>query len=269
MSTTSFASSSPSEPPMPVSPAVLEQLRGVLVRQAGGYLRNPVREARTTCSVCATPCPEYAYCLRCSAHRREPQRLADQVACLTYAVAGQQSGYVMRGYKGVRPVTEHRNVVALTAILGLGLHSACAGRRVGADVSHWAAIPSLPAKPGPHPLRALVAQAAPGSEIALTAAATTRDARAVDAAHFTAQPMPAGSHLLLIDDTWASGGHAQSAAVAGRATGADHVSVLAVARWIEPSWQIAEYENNAGFLRARCTEDYDTARCPWTGDACP
>lgn len=84
-------------------------------------------------------------------------------------------------------------------------------------MSNWATIPSLPAKAGQHPLRALVTQVAPGEETTLTAAATTWDARAVDADHFSSEPIPAGSHLLLIDDTWASGGHAQSAVLACRA----------------------------------------------------
>jgi hypothetical protein len=254
---------------MPVSPALLEQLRAVLVRQAGGYLRNVVREDQLTCAVCSTPCPGYTYCLRCAAHRREGEDLADQVACLTYAVAGQQAGYVMRGYKAAPPVEEHRNVVALTAILGLGLHAECAGRRLGAQVTHWATIPSLPARDGAHPLRALVAQVAPGQEVTLTAAAATQDARAINADHFVADAVLDGGHLLLIDDTWASGGHAQSAVLAGRRAGAMHVSVLAVARWIDPGWQIPTYETSAGFVRVRCTGDYDPSVCPWTGGACP
>ena len=254
---------------MALSPAVLEQLRGVLIQQAGGYLRNPIREARVTCAVCATPSPGFLYCHRCLMHQREPHQLADQVGCLTYAAAGQQAGYVMRGYKATPPVKEHGVIVALTAILGLGLHSACAGQRLGVQVSHWAAIPSLPPKPGAHPLRALVVPGAPGQEITLTAMPAPDDPRAVGAGHFVAEPLPPSSHLLLIDDTWASGGHAQSAAIAGRAAGAAWVSVLAVARWIDPSWKIPEYETNGGFLRAHCTADYEPAICPWTGGVCP
>jgi hypothetical protein len=253
---------------MPLSQTVLEQLRGVLIRQAGGYLRNVIREPRVTCAVCSTPCPGYQYCHRCLTQSRQQHQLADQVASLTYAVAGQQAGYVMRGYKANPAVDEHRNVVAMTAILGLGLHSECAGRLRGVDVSHWATIPSLPARAGTHPLRALVAQAAVGQEITLVAAATTGNARAVDPNHFTAAPLPQGAHLMLIDDTWASGGHAQSAAIAGRAAGAGHVSVLAVARWIDPAWRIDD-ETNGSFLRARCTSDYEPTICPWTGGTCP
>lgn len=115
---------------MSVSTAVLEQLRGVLVRRAGGYFRNVIREPQVTCAVCCTPCPGYIYCIRCNFHRGLGLVLADQVGCLTYAVAGQQAGYVMRGYKAAPPVKEHREVVALTAILGLGLHGPCAGRRL-------------------------------------------------------------------------------------------------------------------------------------------
>lgn len=44
-----------------------------------------------------------------------------------------------------------------------------------------------------------------------------------------------GSHVMLIDDTWASGGHAQSGALALRKSGASKVSVLVVARWLKAS----------------------------------
>jgi hypothetical protein len=254
---------------MAVSPAVLEQFRGVLVRQAGGYMYNVVRESRATCAVCSTPCPGYMYCQTCNRHRGAPGQRADQVASLTYAVAGEQSGWVMRNYKATPAVVESRNVVAMLGLLGVGLHSRCAGARVGVEVTHWASIPSLPAKPGIHPLRPLVASAAPGIEIGLVAAAATDDRRAVRQEHFLASAMPDGAHLLLIDDTWASGGHAQSAVLAGRAAGAAVVSVLTLARWIEPGWKVQEYGSSEGFLRARCTSDYDPTRCPWTGGICP
>ena len=144
---------------MAISSAVLEQFRGVLVRTAGGYIRNPMRTRRVTCEVCMTPCPGYERCIPCQKQMREPGQRADQVAALTYVFANRQSGYVMKGYKAQpRPVQEHREIVALTAILGLGLHSACAGRLVGNDITHWAPIPSMPAKVGEHPLRRLVSR---------------------------------------------------------------------------------------------------------------
>lgn len=41
-------------------------------------------------------------------------------------------------------------------------------------------------------------------------------------------------HVLLIEDTWTSGGNAQSAALALRRAGAASVTILALARWLNP-----------------------------------
>jgi hypothetical protein len=256
-----------------ISSAVLEQFRGVLVRTAGGYLRNPIRTHRVTCAVCTTPCPGYERCIPCRKQLHEPGERADQVAALTYVFANKQSGYVMRGYKAQpRPVQEHRDVVALTAILGLGLHSGCAGRLMGNAITHWAAIPSMPAKAGEHPLRQLVTQAAPGLECKLQGAPTASNSRAVSSEHFWMPAVPQGAHVLLIDDTWTSGGHAQSAVLAARGAGAAHVSVLVVARWIEPGWAVLDGERKIDpetYLRGLSTDDYDPLICPWTGGGCP
>jgi hypothetical protein len=81
-------------------------LSAALVSRAGGYLRNPVRQHRITCAVCTTPADGWEYCFQCKQHRIH-DGLADATAFLTYVVASQQSGYVMRGYKARRPVAEH------------------------------------------------------------------------------------------------------------------------------------------------------------------
>lgn len=252
-----------------LGPEVRAQLRAALVAGAGGYLRNPVRESRVTCAVCTTPCVGYEMCHPCLQHRRAPGARADRVAALTYAVQAEQSGYVMRGYKAEpRPVAEHRNIVALLCLLGLAQHGQCAGRLAGTAVTHWMTVPSLPPKPGEHPLRRLVAQAAAGQEVRLTAQPTLSP-RAFNAAHFSCPPLPHGAHVLVLDDTWAGGGHAQSAAAAARAAGATQVSVLVVARWIDPAWSIDRYGTNAAFLKERCAGAFDPTVCPWTAGACP
>jgi hypothetical protein len=234
----------------------LARLSAALVARAGGYLRNPVCQEGVTCVVCARPITSFRHCYRCAEHRQQAG-LADACGFLTYAVAGQQSGYVMRGYKAPRPLYEHRTIVALLLYLGLAGHAQCAAVLAGSALTHWAAVPSLPARPGEHPFRRLAASLAPGREIRLTATANPGDPRGLSADHFSArQPLPRGSHVLLLDDTWASGGHAQSAALALRRAGAARISVLVVARWLSKSTELAQL-------------DYDPACCPWTGGECP
>jgi adenine/guanine phosphoribosyltransferase-like PRPP-binding protein len=89
--------------------------------------------------------------------------------------------------------------------------------------------------------------------------------RAVNPEHFTcAVSLPADSHALVIDDTWTTGGHAQSAALALRAAGAGRVSVLVVARWLKE-----DYKNNRQFIADLEGRDYNPAICRWTDARCP
>lgn len=137
-----------------LDPGAVARLRGAIVSVGGGYLRNPVRGTGLTCGICLTPIDGYSRCYTCNGHRSRGG-LADAVAFLTYAIAGQESGYVMRGYKARPPVAEHRMVVGLLLILALHEHTRCAGQTARAPVTHWAIVPSLPAKSGEHPLRSL------------------------------------------------------------------------------------------------------------------
>jgi hypothetical protein len=244
-------------------PEAAARLSAALVARAGGYLRNTVRQDLVTCAVCATPVTGFRLCYQCQ-RQRGRAGLADATGFLTYAVAGRQSGYVMQGYKARPPMPEHRMIVALLVLLGLARHAGCTGRDAS-PVTHWATVPSLPAQPGEHPLHAIVSRLAPGREVVLAAAEDVEYARDLDPRHFrAAAPLPAGAHVLLADDTWARGGHAQSAVLALRAAGAARVSVLVAARWINE-----EFGTNAAFLRGLAERDYDPAICPWTGAACP
>ena len=72
-----------------------------------------------------------------------------------------------------------------------------------------------------------------------------------------------GRHVLLLDDTWTTGAHAQSAAAALRRAEARAVTVLVIARWLDPSWS-----PTAVFLRDLVTRDYDVYRCPVSA-GCP
>jgi predicted amidophosphoribosyltransferase len=240
------------------------RLTAALVSRAGGYLRNPVRQERVTCAVCTTPVAGYELCFQCNRHRAY-DGLADAVAFLTYAVAGQQSGYVMRGYKAQRPVNEHVAIVVMLILLALSRHAQCPGALAGAPVTHWATVPSLRTKPGEHPLHRILSHAALGAEVHLAPVANVQHPRDVNPEHFSADDrLPQGSHVLLIDDTWTGGGHAQSAVLALRRAGATHVSLLVVARWIKE-----DYGDNARFLRDLAGQDYDPEICPWTGGSCP
>lgn len=239
------------------------QWEDFLVAVGGGYLRNPLRSAYVTCADCATPVTGYRRCYPCNTHRTQPG-LADATAFLTYAVAGQESGYLMRGYKARPPVAEHQLVVGLLLRLALEGHTRCAEALSGLPITHWASVPSLPPKPYAHPLRGLVARVAQGTEAPLVAATGVQQPRVVSAEHFACTvPLPKAAHVLLIDDTWTTGGHAQSAVLALRKAGAVRVSLLVVARWLKE-----DYGDNKQFIASLRTRDFNPRICPWTGGYC-
>ena len=127
-----------------VDPEALARLERALVRTAGGYLRNTVREDGVTCRVCAFPCPGQTHCRGC-AQRLDMVGRADQVGFLTYAMATTRAGSVIRQYKGEAAVKADTDVVAATVVAGLGRHGRCAGRVLSAPVTYWTVVPSLPA----------------------------------------------------------------------------------------------------------------------------
>jgi hypothetical protein len=188
----------------------------------------------------------------------------------SHAEPVQQSGYMMRAYKASVPSQNARRTVALLAALALRGHRECPGRLAGAPLTAWACVPSLPPKgDASHALRKILkALARPGSvEIALRGVDHPTDPRELNASNFIVDPAAApGAHVLLVDDTWTGGGHAQSAALSLRNTGVTHVSLLVLARWLTVGYG----DTTTSWMRSRLTTpDYDTNVCPWTQGGCP
>lgn len=245
--------------------AAIARLSEELVATAGGYLANTVDIPGTTCSVCRT-CVQAPYprCYSCNQHARSPYPTATRLGFVTYAASHTQSGYVMRRYK--QNSAEHHTVFQLLTVLSIARHWTCVEAIARSPVTHWATVPSLPAKPGQHALNAIVHGYIRGSrvEVPLTAAVQAAAPRSFDPTHFSSAPVMPGAHVLLVDDTWTTGGHLQSAAYALLDAGAAEVSALIIARWLDPT-----YQNTSAFIKAELGRDFDPAICPWTGSACP
>lgn len=254
-------------------PHQLTTLRAALTERAGGYLRNPIREPGLTCTVCTGPSNGFELCFQCRQHRQIPGA-ANIVGSMTYAIAGRQSGYAMRGYKTPVPVPEHRGVVTMLVRIGLALHLGCVEGLLNVPITHWSSVPSLPARAGEHPLHMIVGDCARTGALSHTAEAPLRSAavvanpRSVTPDHFSLEgTLSSDSHVLLVDDTWVSGGHAQSAALALRRAGAGRVSVLAIARWLRPA-RPADEARHDDLLRRLRDRDYDPSICPWSAQHC-
>lgn len=254
------------EDPRPVDLTLL--LRGL----AGTYLRNPLR-TDGACARCAgVSNPGFAECFQCG--RVYGSRLPDLAGFMTYAADGTQAGHLMYGYKASTPLPEHRMVVTLLLQRALVRHADCPSVILGKPITHWATVPSTKGRPGPHPLRGLVGRFRPEPELPLhhMTGVTSQRKQVVPDLFRASTTIPSESHVLLVDDTWTSGGIVLSAVHTVRAAGASAVSVLCIARWLgfdfmsRPPAGHPNLDLRSQLLRQRV---YDLDRCPYTGGRCP
>jgi hypothetical protein len=160
------------------------------------------------------------------------------VAPAAHAAKGSPLAWDLWLYKAGRPASRAAGSRLLLLLL-VFLHDR--GPRVWrhagmARPSHACVVPSGRGRTGTHPLRQLVApylalpwvsmHPRPGGD---------PWARSLDAGRFSAGQQAAGAEVLLLDDTWASGASAQSAAVALKRAGARAVAVVVIGRHLPVS----------------------------------
>lgn len=236
-----------------------------LVGEVGGYLRNAIREPGLTCSVCTGPVASpYLACHRC--HRDRAQfgdQLADVVMPLCYGIKGAQSGYLMWMYKHpVTPVRRYRTLLTMLLLATLAKHERCIEGTHNRAIDTWAVVPSTRGRAGQHPVRgvARAARFAYPETILSVNPQSDADERATVADRFIVDDSNAvrAAHVLVIDDTWATGAHSQSAALALKSAGATSVTVLVLARWINPQ----DHTPTADFIRGTLNRDLRPVHLP-------
>jgi hypothetical protein len=157
---------------------------------------------------------------------------------MVYAIrprhALDQTYKAMRGYKAPAPVAAHQELVGSLLALGLKGHADCDRRLSGLGSYQWAVVPSTRGTDREHPLHRLVMglTRTPGNEVPVTAVTGAADYRRLEPANYAVDGAAVrdGGHVLLIDDSWVQGAHAQSVAATLRQSGAGSVSILTVAR---------------------------------------
>jgi hypothetical protein len=175
----------------------------------------------------------FARCFHCGLHAESaPGLLADVVAPVACAPKGSRLATDLWLYKSGRTGSREAGA-GLLAMLLVFLHDEGPGvwRAAAAEPAFACVVPSGRGRPGPHPLQALVHGRLALPWTALVARPGGDPwARALDPGRFRAPRALRGAAVLLLDDTWTSGGTAQSAAVALKHAGARWVAVVVLGR---------------------------------------
>jgi hypothetical protein len=187
------------------------------------------------CATCRGPArPGSRRCYQCGLHQEYlPGLLPDVVAPVAYAAKGGQHATNLWLYKSGRPEAGAARA-ALTALLLVFLrdHGSCVWQRAGmAGPTHVAVVPSRRARPGAHPLQALVVPylRLPWARLRLACGDNTQYP---DPWRFESERIRDAS-VLLLDDTWTSGSSAVSAAAAVKLAGARRVAVVVLGRHLD------------------------------------
>jgi hypothetical protein len=214
-------------------------------------VRSIERVITRTCRTCRGPVPAgLARCYQCDLARRQAgELLADAVAPIAYAVKGGQLAVDLWRYKsdGADAAESAARLRALLAVYISG-HGEVVWRAAGmaGAPAAVAVVPSGRGRPAGHPLLALVRSCVGVPLAGLSVVpAEAAHVRGVDPCWLRVDGPVAGADVLVVDDTWVSGGSAQSAAVALKLAGARRVAIVVIGRHVNP-----DDPRSAPFLRA-------------------
>jgi len=189
------------------------------------------------CRVCRGPvAASFSRCYQCERHwQAAGDWLADAVMPIAYAVKGGQFATDLWRYKA----GDHVAVERLRAVLRdfLRDHGSCAWRAAGmtAPPGHVAVVPSGQGRAQPHPLALLVASCVKLPAVRLvTRTPDVPRGREIGLGWLRVDGAVANESVLVIDDTWVSGGSAQSVAVTLKLAGAARVVVVVLGRHVDP-----------------------------------
>jgi len=211
------------------------------VRLALPVLSVPVPSIRgVTCRTCRGPTPVgLARCYQCDLARRQAgELLADAVAPIGYAVRGGPLAEDLWRYKADHAGAAE-SAARLRGMLAAYLRdhgqSLWTAAGMAAPPGIAAVVPGGRGRPGGHPLSGLVRSCVDVPLVGLSVAPEgAAHRRGVDPGWLRVDGIVAGADVFVVDDTWVSGGSAQSAAVALKLAGARRVAVVVIGRHVNP-----------------------------------
>jgi hypothetical protein len=195
------------------------------------------------CRTCLGPVGAgFARCYQCDlALGQAGGLLADAVAPIGYAVRGEPLADDLRRYKSERAAAAEVAAAAarLREMLGAFLAdrggSLWAGAGMSGGPSAVAVVPSGQGRPGAHPLVGLVRSCVALPMVRLSIAPREIHTRGVNPGWVRVDDPVGGADILVVDDTWVSGGSAQSTAAALKLAGARRVAVVVLGRHVNPA----------------------------------
>lgn len=256
------------------------QLELAKFEHMGSYARSAVYSSKFghVCPVCAGPKGTgFALCKACGDEKKQALALrpggiplADTIRFGHYAYKGEQMYRVVQGYKntGDPAANEYRKDIKYIAAEALAVHYPCIAKLTGNPPTAWATIPSTKSSRNygkPHILTNLVSPFMDriGIRQLHLQANTEKKHNDINPQAFSLVSegrQPDLRHVLLIEDSWASGATAQSAAAMLRLQGAAHITVYCMARIIDLSR--VERELGKSIADGYRTLSYRD-RCPW------
>jgi hypothetical protein len=195
------------------------------------------------CRTCRGPAGTgFARCYQCElALSQAGGLLADTVAPIGYAVRGGPLAEDLRRYKSDRVATATAAAAAarlrelLAAFLAGRGHSVWAAAGMTAGPTAVAVVPSGQGRLGTHPLVGMVLSCVALPLMRLSIAPEEIHTRGINPRWVRVGDPVADGDVLVVDDTWVSGGSAQSTAAALKLAGARRVAVVVLGRHVNPA----------------------------------
>ncbi|MBP2475603.1 putative amidophosphoribosyltransferase [Crossiella equi] len=233
---------------------ILEEYRNVLVRiPAAGP---------GVCRTCWREVGDFSLCFQCQRHRNEHSPLvADSVLPIALAVKREQFARDLWLYKDGDQESRRRLFTKIGTVLAsyLAKHESCLATAV--RIEQFDLVTVVPSTRGrvPHPLHLLLSKSITRTSsrfVDVLNAVPGYTGREFAPERFHVQADVTDRNVLLVDDTWTSGSHAQSACAALKLAGAAKVGVLVLGRHFEPN-----HENAKAYLAKAREELFDWDQC--------
>ncbi len=220
------------------------------------------------CEVCrSNVSDDYVRCWACNQARNVLPYTADAVGFISLAVKRKQLAHELWEYKNGSPEIRERLEPRLAALIWrwLVLHEVClTGETDWESFEIVTTVPSASGRVGIHPLERMVSTTIGPTKARyrclLQVDPSVAQDRELNVDRWQAVQL-SGESVLLIDDTWTTGGHVQSAAAALRRGGAGSVAILCIGRHYNSN-QTGDFQDAAQeYVRRSRTLGWDWNSC--------